>query len=80
MILQYQKSHSDVLFRFRENLQLVTVHPNCSETKYLINDIEALCKVESIIIIITVRSETEKSTRICDFLSGWVRKWHKINA
>ena len=26
MILQYQKSHSDVLYRFREILQFVTVH------------------------------------------------------
>ena len=31
MIIQHQNSNSDVLFRFREILQFLTVHPNCSD-------------------------------------------------
>ena len=56
----------------------MTVHPNCSETRYGISDIEALCEVESILTSISVRSETEKSTQFCVFLSGSMRKWHTI--
>ena len=31
MILQHQKSHTDVLFRFRDFLRYITVPPNFSE-------------------------------------------------
>ena len=80
MILHYKNSHSDVLFGFREILQFVTVHPNFSETRYLISDIGALCEVESIHTCITVHSEIEKSTQFCVFLGGSVRNWQPIDA